>query len=251
MGRYIGRNFWGIIILLQLGWTSPQVHSEPLNDLAQITQTLASQAQQIQNGDPVSDLIQAIVTIANVLNTSAPQINQFIKEADQFFPQAETFIGDFHEMLSYGQSWAAFSESFSKVANIVTKYAPETIPKINTALDSITNISRAIDQNSNQFMTGFDSASSAISTLGKPSFILGVVSGSIAIAWCLKYEELGKYVFTLDPKRCIFYQGASYCGRGLQSTLSWLQGRRPYRAPTEELDNLPRDLEVVLVHEPN
>jgi hypothetical protein len=187
-----------------------------------------------------------VITIANVLNATAPEVQKFMTAADQFFPQAENFVGDFHEMLSYGDSWNSFSKSFSKVADVITQYAPETMPKLNSALDSITSISQIIEQNSNPFFQGFNGATSTISTMAHPGFIISVVAGSIAIAWCLKYEDLGKYVFTLDPTRSVFYRGAATCGRCLTSAWSWVTGgsRVACTPPTQDLELV--DLEAGL-----
>ncbi len=220
--------------------------TEPIEDLARITQNLATQAKTIQVGDPISDLIQAIITIANVLNTSAPKINQFIDAADGFFPQAEIFVGDFHQTVNhYGQSWLDFTQSFSQVASIVSEHAPETIPKLNAALDSIKNITQLIEQNSDPFMTSIGNASSALTTLSSPAFITGAIAGGIAMAWCLKYEDLGKYVFTWDPGRNIFLRTALTCGNWIKS--GWTScGRgypKRYRTDTAVSADLETDLE--------
>jgi hypothetical protein len=239
MVQQIKFKFWGILFLSYSILSTSIARAEPIQDLARITQNIATQAQNIRSGDPVNDLIQAIVLIANVLNTTAPQIEKFAKDTENFYPKAEGFINNFQELLdNYGESWISFSQSFSQIASIIVQHSPEMIPKINAALDSITNINQVVNQNSEPFMRGFGSASSAITGIASTKLLMGVLAGAIAVAWCLKYEELGKYVFTFDPNRNVFYQGANYCGKCFSSSWNWLSIRK-----SRSCSNRPEDRE--------
>lgn len=230
---------WGILFLSYSLLNTSIARAEPIQDLARITQKIAIRAQNIRSGDPVNDLIQAIVLIASVLNATEPQIEKFAADTENFYPKAEGFINEFQQMLdNYGESWISFSQSFSQIASIVVQHSPEMIPKINAALDSITNISQVVNQNSEPFMRGFGSASSAITGIANTKLLMGALAGAIAVAWCLKYEELGQYVFTLDPDRNVFYQSASYCGKCISSGWSWLSAGK-----SRSCSNRPEDRE--------
>jgi hypothetical protein len=212
----------GACVSLGVCFSTQPASAEPLDDLARVTQRLAVRATEIKSGDPITDFVQALVTIANVLNTTAPQITQFFNKTEDFYPRADLFIKDFDFAVNtYGPSWITFANSFNQLASILISQAPEILPKISEALDAIKNISKTIDKNSDPFMQNFGSATTAISTVMSMNVVYGVIAGAIGAAWCLKYEELGKYVFTLDPEKSAPYQLTQTCGKYLVGTWKW------------------------------